>query len=161
MTFRKILMPLYSGDVPRKRSWSPKKENSCITQKETTCSFAIGIRVLNSIDRLSDRSITSHRCSFYRSKAHFCPSVACSPTNNVCVTVYGDHLHLCKSRVQQCTLMGSINALKIEFFSELYVQNQETRYFSASKPSRLMLFRETAAVYCEDHREHKGCVGRM
>jgi hypothetical protein len=29
--------------------------------------------------------------------------------------------------------------------------SQETHYVSATKPDRLMLFRETAAVYCENH----------
>jgi hypothetical protein len=32
--------------------------------------------------------------------------------------------------------------------------SQETRYVSATKPNRLMLFRETVAVYCEIHTEH-------
>jgi hypothetical protein len=32
---------------------------------------------------------------------------------------------------------------------------QETHYFSATEPNRLMLFREAAAVYCENHAEHK------
>jgi hypothetical protein len=32
--------------------------------------------------------------------------------------------------------------------------SQETHYVSAKKPSRLMLFRETVAVYCENHAEH-------
>jgi hypothetical protein len=27
-------------------------------------------------------------------------------------------------------------------------------YVSATKPSRLMMFRETVAVYCENHTEH-------
>jgi hypothetical protein len=27
-------------------------------------------------------------------------------------------------------------------------------YVSATKPNRLMLFRETVAVYCENHTEH-------
>jgi hypothetical protein len=31
---------------------------------------------------------------------------------------------------------------------------QETQYVSAAKPNRLMLFRETVAVYCENHTEH-------
>jgi hypothetical protein len=31
---------------------------------------------------------------------------------------------------------------------------QETHYVSATKPSRLMLFRETVAVYSENHMEH-------
>jgi hypothetical protein len=31
--------------------------------------------------------------------------------------------------------------------------SQETRYVSATKPNRLMLFRETVAVYCESHTE--------
>jgi hypothetical protein len=32
--------------------------------------------------------------------------------------------------------------------------SQETHYVSATKPNRLMLFRETVAVYCENHTEH-------
>jgi hypothetical protein len=31
---------------------------------------------------------------------------------------------------------------------------QKTHYVSATKPNRLMLFRETVAVYCENHTEH-------
>jgi hypothetical protein len=37
--------------------------------------------------------------------------------------------------------------------------SQETYYVSATKPNRLMLFRETVAVYFENRREHS--VGRM
>jgi hypothetical protein len=32
--------------------------------------------------------------------------------------------------------------------------SQETHYVSATKPNRLMLFRETVAVYCENRTEH-------
>jgi hypothetical protein len=32
--------------------------------------------------------------------------------------------------------------------------SQETHYVSATEPNRLMLFRETVAVYCENHTEH-------
>jgi translation initiation factor IF-1 len=32
--------------------------------------------------------------------------------------------------------------------------SQETHCVSATKPNRLMLFGETAAVYCENHMEH-------
>jgi hypothetical protein len=32
--------------------------------------------------------------------------------------------------------------------------SQETRYVSATKPNRLILFRETVAVYCEKYTEH-------
>jgi translation initiation factor IF-1 len=32
--------------------------------------------------------------------------------------------------------------------------SQETHYVSATKPNRLMLFRETVTVYCENHMEH-------
>jgi hypothetical protein len=31
---------------------------------------------------------------------------------------------------------------------------QETHYVFATKPNRLMLFRETVAVYCENRTEH-------
>jgi hypothetical protein len=32
--------------------------------------------------------------------------------------------------------------------------SQETHYVSATEPNRLMLFRETVTVYCENHTEH-------
>jgi hypothetical protein len=32
--------------------------------------------------------------------------------------------------------------------------SQETHYVSTTKPNRLMLFGETIAVYCENHKEH-------
>jgi hypothetical protein len=32
--------------------------------------------------------------------------------------------------------------------------SQETYYVSATEPNRLMLFRETVAVYCENRTEH-------
>jgi hypothetical protein len=32
--------------------------------------------------------------------------------------------------------------------------SQETHHVSATEPNRLMLFRETVAVYCENHTEH-------
>jgi hypothetical protein len=40
--------------------------------------------------------------------------------------------------------------------------SQETHYISATKTNRLMLIRETVAVYCEHHMEHTNtlCVGR-
>jgi hypothetical protein len=49
------------------------------------------------------------------------------------------------------------NSLNTEFL--LYIQvsvrtSQETHYVFATKPNRLMLFRETVAVYCENHTEH-------
>jgi hypothetical protein len=36
--------------------------------------------------------------------------------------------------------------------------SQETHYFSAAEPNRLMLFGETVAVYCENHTEHTDTV---
>jgi uncharacterized metal-binding protein len=33
-----------------------------------------------------------------------------------------------------------------------------TRYVSATKPNRLMLFRKIIAVYCEDHRNSKNVL---
>jgi hypothetical protein len=36
--------------------------------------------------------------------------------------------------------------------------SQETHYISATKPHRLMLFRETVAVYCESHTEHTNAL---
>jgi hypothetical protein len=32
--------------------------------------------------------------------------------------------------------------------------SQETHYVSATEPNRLMLFRETVTVYCENHTKH-------
>jgi hypothetical protein len=36
--------------------------------------------------------------------------------------------------------------------------SQETHYVSATNPNRLILFRETVAVYCENHRKHTNTV---
>jgi predicted Zn-dependent protease with MMP-like domain len=36
--------------------------------------------------------------------------------------------------------------------------SQETHYVSTTEPNRLMLFRETVAVYCENHTEHTDTV---
>jgi hypothetical protein len=33
--------------------------------------------------------------------------------------------------------------------------SQETHYVSAAKPNRLMLFKETVAVYCENRTKHR------
>jgi hypothetical protein len=49
------------------------------------------------------------------------------------------------------TLASTVN------FSEganLVCTSQETHYVTATKPHRLMLFRETVAVYIENHTEH-------
>jgi hypothetical protein len=39
--------------------------------------------------------------------------------------------------------------------------SEETHYISATKPNRLMLFRETVAVYCENHTEHINTLCRQ
>jgi hypothetical protein len=36
--------------------------------------------------------------------------------------------------------------------------SQETHHVSATKPNRLMLFRETVAVYCEKHIAYEDTV---
>jgi hypothetical protein len=43
-----------------------------------------------------------------------------------------------------------------DFVFQLYSvrTSQETHYIFATKPNRLMLFREIIAVYCENHTEH-------
>jgi hypothetical protein len=46
----------------------------------------------------------------------------------------------------------------------LYIYNtpvrtsQETHYISATKPNRVILFREIIAVYCENHTEHTNAL---
>jgi hypothetical protein len=55
-----------------------------------------------------------------------------------------------------------VNPLRLNFFTILYKNSvlisQETQYVSATKPNRLMLFRETVAVYCEIHTEHTNAL---
>jgi hypothetical protein len=36
----------------------------------------------------------------------------------------------------------------------LVCTSQETHYVSTTKPNQFILFRETVAVYCENHTEH-------
>jgi hypothetical protein len=53
-----------------------------------------------------------------------------------------------------------INPLKTEFLlntrniQDSVRTSQETHYVSATKPNRLMLYRERVAVYCGNHMEH-------
>jgi hypothetical protein len=58
----------------------------------------------------------------------------------------------------RCHEGTSLNLLKTEIQLILNINSvrtsQETHYVSATKPNRLMLFRETVAVYCENHTEH-------
>jgi hypothetical protein len=39
-------------------------------------------------------------------------------------------------------------------YSNSVLTSQETHYVSTTEPNWLMLFRETVAVYCENHTEH-------
>jgi hypothetical protein len=43
-------------------------------------------------------------------------------------------------------------------YKNLIRTSQETHYVSATETNRLMLFRETVAVYCENHTEHTDTV---
>jgi hypothetical protein len=47
---------------------------------------------------------------------------------------------------------------RLNYFYVIYKNSdrtsQETHYVSATKPNKLMLFKETGAVYCENHTEH-------
>jgi hypothetical protein len=51
-----------------------------------------------------------------------------------------------------CTNLGH-NIFYIIYINSVRT-SQETHYVPATKPNRLMLFRETVAVYCENHTEH-------
>jgi hypothetical protein len=46
-------------------------------------------------------------------------------------------------------------------YSNLVRISQETHYVFATKPNRLILYRETVTVYRENHTEHKYSVGTM
>jgi hypothetical protein len=56
------------------------------------------------------------------------------------------------------TVRQNFNPLKTEFLVIIYKNpvrtSQETHYVTATKTSRVMLFRETVAVCCENHTEH-------
>jgi hypothetical protein len=43
---------------------------------------------------------------------------------------------------------------KGRMYSNSVRTSQETRYVSATKTNRLMLFKETVTVYCENNTEH-------
>jgi hypothetical protein len=47
-----------------------------------------------------------------------------------------------------------INPLNTEFLRINVHTSQETHFVPATKPNRLILFRETVPVYCENHMEH-------
>jgi hypothetical protein len=56
--------------------------------------------------------------------------------------------------------MDAAEVLEVLIFEEMQVYansvltSQETKYVSATHPNRLMVFKETVAVYCENHTEH-------
>jgi hypothetical protein len=43
-------------------------------------------------------------------------------------------------------------------YKNLVRTSQETHYVTATKPNRLMLLRETVAVYCENHMEYTNAL---
>jgi hypothetical protein len=45
-------------------------------------------------------------------------------------------------------------AISVDTTRHMFSTSRETHYVTATKPNRLMLFRETVAVYCENHMEH-------
>jgi hypothetical protein len=49
----------------------------------------------------------------------------------------------------------------IQIYKNSVRTSQETHYVSATKPNRLMLFREIIAVYCENHTEHTNTLCRQ
>jgi hypothetical protein len=52
----------------------------------------------------------------------------------------------------------SFNPLKTEFLLLIYINSvrtsQETHNVTTTETNRLMLFGDTVAVYCDNHREH-------
>jgi hypothetical protein len=50
------------------------------------------------------------------------------------------------------------NTLSLCLYKHSVRTSQETHYVSATETNRLMLFKETVAVYCENHTD---CVGTM
>jgi translation initiation factor IF-1 len=71
----------------------------------------------------------------------------------VYIVTTGLYIVKCESQ-----FLFTINPSKIEFILIIYKNSvrtsQETYYVSTTKPNRLMLFGETAAVYCENHTGH-------
>jgi hypothetical protein len=55
---------------------------------------------------------------------------------------------------------SKLNAWQI-IYKNPFRTSQETHYVTATKPNRLMLFKETVAVYCENHTEHTDTLCRQ
>jgi hypothetical protein len=73
----------------------------------------------------------------------------------------GSILRTCKklfSSSQAQWLRRPLSAGKPAVLIDSVRTSQETHYVSATKPSRLMLFRETVAVCYENHTEHTGTL---
>jgi predicted Zn-dependent protease with MMP-like domain len=51
-------------------------------------------------------------------------------------------------------VVRTIRNTYIQIYTNSVRTSLETHYFFATEPNRLMLFRETVAVYCENHMEH-------
>jgi hypothetical protein len=60
------------------------------------------------------------------------------------------------------TVPSALSFERLSFFQTVYKNvvrtTQEIYYISATKPNLLMLFRETIAVYCENHMKHTNAL---
>jgi hypothetical protein len=59
-------------------------------------------------------------------------------------------------KVTVLSIWGALSdeSTDIKLYKDPVRTSQEINYVSATKPNRLMLFRETVAVCCEKHTEH-------
>jgi hypothetical protein len=63
-----------------------------------------------------------------------------------------------KSRSLESNFHAEAEERGSEVFKRPFRTSQETHNFSATETSRLMLFKETVTVYCENHTEHTNTV---
>jgi hypothetical protein len=92
----------------------------------------------------------------------FCMTSSCCLHNFV---IYNRIHKELESRVQiedLCVPWKISNGIFEIIYKNSVRTSQETHYVSTTKPKRLMLFRETVAVYCENHTKHTDTLlGRL
>jgi hypothetical protein len=110
---------------------------------EFTVAHAIGFSVSPRRLLAADLNIETSASNYYEVHSSYC-----SVTQQR--TVYQECIFTGTYLPTRCLAMG----VRVTVHENAIGTSQETHYFSATETNRLMLFRETVAVYCESHTEH-------
>jgi hypothetical protein len=102
------------------------------------------------------------RCRSNPLRGHIALKFVVNPFKPGSSTEFGSYLTRktlrLRCKAQSCLGKQSLFIVRTIWNPQIYKNSvrtsQETHHVSATEPNRLMLFRETVAVYCENHTEH-------